>query len=202
MSKLIDGELLDDKVTQKIYKTLHKGKMNKVSAIVVHQTGADTAEQTFNSYANSPIGAHFLIDKDGTIYQTALTTKIAHHVGKLKSRCLQTPACAKEETSAANAIYLQKGISYSVRVQNLHKFEAEKNYPDRYPTNNDSVGIEIAGKFIAKTQSYEAVNAKQNASLKWLVAELSQHLSLQAGDVYRHPDVSYKQPSEASSAAW
>ena len=55
MSKLIDGELLDDKVTQKIYKTLHKGKMNKVSAIVVHQTGADTAEQTFNSYANDCI---------------------------------------------------------------------------------------------------------------------------------------------------
>ncbi|MES2676069.1 MAG: peptidoglycan recognition family protein [Pseudomonadota bacterium] len=202
MSKLINGELLDEKVKQKIFAKLHKGKIDKVNAIVVHQTGGATAEHTFNSYGTSPNGAHFLIDKDGTIYQTALTTKITHHVGKLKSRCLQTGACTPAETSAANAVYLQKGISYSVKVQNLHKLETSKNYPDRYPSNNDSIGIEIAGQFLTKTQSYEPVNAKQNASLKWLVAELSNHLSLQAGDIYRHPDISYKQATEASSATW
>ncbi|MES2826294.1 MAG: N-acetylmuramoyl-L-alanine amidase [Pseudomonadota bacterium] len=81
-------------------------------------------------------------------------------------------------------------------------FIRKKNYPDKYPSNNDSIGIEIAGQFLTKTQSYEPVNAKQNASLKWLVAELSNHLSLQAGDIYRHPDISYKQPTEASSAKW
>lgn len=202
MSKLINGELLDEKVTQKIFKQLHKGKIDKINAIVVHQTGGATAENTFNSYSTSPNGAHFLIDKDGTIYQTALTTQITYHVGKLKSRCLETAACTPAETSAANAIYLQKGVSYSVKVQNIHKLESAKSYPDRYPSNSDAVGIEIAGQFFAKTQSYEPVNAKQNASLKWLVAELSHHLSLQAGDVYRHPDVSYKQASEASTAAW
>lgn len=90
MSKLINGELKDLKVTQKVYSSLHKGKISPVNAIVVHQTGAST----------------------------------------------------------------------------------------------------------------EAVNAKQNASLKWLVTELSQHLSLQIGDVYRHPAISYKQPSEAATASW
>lgn len=202
MSKIINGELLDDKVVQKIFTQLHKGKIDKVNAIVVHQTGGANAESAFNSYKTAPNGAHFLIDKDGTIYQTALTTKVTYHVGKLKSRCLDTPTCPKEETAAANAVYLQKGLSYSVRVQKVNDLEKGKDYPNRYPSNSDSIGIEIAGQFIAKTQSYETVNDKQNASLKWLVAELSVHLSLQSGDVYRHPEVSYKQASEAASAAW
>lgn len=203
MSKLINGELQDKKVTQKIYKGLQHGKIAKVNAIVVHQTGAPSAQHTFNSYQNSSVGAHFLIDKQGTIYQTALTNQIAYHVGRLKSKCIDQPtSCSASDLSAANAVYLQKGISYSVRVKNLHNLEKAKNYGDRYPTNNDSVGIEIVGNYDSKTQSYEAVNAKQNASLKWLVSELSTHLGLQAGDVYRHPTVSYKQTSEASTASW
>jgi N-acetyl-anhydromuramyl-L-alanine amidase AmpD len=203
MSKLINGELQDEKVEQKIYTGLHKGKIAKVNAIVVHQTGAATAQHTFNSYESSSHGAHFLIDKEGKIYQTALTTKITHHVGRLRSRCIdQSATCTKDELSSANAIYLKKGLSYSVRIKNLHDHESAKNYPDRYPSNADSIGIEIVGSYDAKNQSYESVNAKQNASLKWLIGELSIHLNLQDGDVYRHPTVSYKQPSEASTASW
>jgi N-acetyl-anhydromuramyl-L-alanine amidase AmpD len=199
MSKLINGELQDKNVIQKIYKGLHHGKIAKINAIVVHQTGASSAQHTFNSYQNSSIGAHFLIDKQGVIYQTALTNQIAYHVGRLKSKCIDQPAsCNQSELTAANAMYLQKGISYSLRVKNLHAHENAKNYPDRYPTNNDSVGIEIVGSADSKSKSYEAVNATQNASLKWLVNELSINL----GDVYRHPTISYKQPSEASTAAW
>ncbi|WP_019602771.1 N-acetylmuramoyl-L-alanine amidase [Teredinibacter turnerae] len=203
MSKLINGELQDPKVQKKIYKSLHKGKISTVNAIVVHQTGAPSAEHTFNSYTGSANGAHFLIDKQGQIYQTALTTQITYHVGRVKSRCIEEPkSCTTAELTAANVIYLQKGISYSVRVKNLHNHEKAKSYPDRYPTNADSVGIEIVGSYNTKTQAYETVNAKQNASLKWLASELSTHLSLQAGDVYRHPSVSYKQASEASTASW
>src|SRR5690606_8060251 len=42
-----------------------------VNGIVVHQTGGSTAQSTFNSYRNSTTGAHFLVEKDGKIYQTA-----------------------------------------------------------------------------------------------------------------------------------
>lgn len=203
MSKLINGELQDTKVTQKIFKSLHKGKIAKVNAIIVHQTGAPTASHTFNSYETASHGAHFLIDKEGKIYQTALTTQVTYHIGKLKSRCIDQPAtCTEGELSAANAIYLKKGVSYSVRVKNLSNHEKTKSYPDRYPSNSDAIGIEIVGKYETKNQSYESVNAKQNTSLKWLVSELSTHLCLQAGDVYLHPTVSYKQPSEASTASW
>ena len=168
----------------------------------MHQTGAPTAKHTFNSYTGSANGAHFLIDKAGKIYQTAQTNKLTYHVGKARSRCITTKVCLKTDLSAANAIYLKKGLSYSLRVKNLHKFEKTKSYPDRYPMNHDSVGIEIVGAYVKSSQSYEAVNIQQNISLKWLVTELSSHLSLQADDVYRHPEVSYKKASEAKSAQW
>ena len=88
MSKIINGELQSKKVIQKIFKSLHKGKVSKVNAIVVHQTGAPTAQHTFNSYEKASHGAHFLIDKEGKISQTALTNQIAYHVGRLKSKCI------------------------------------------------------------------------------------------------------------------
>jgi len=202
MSKIISGKLVDKKVSQKIYKSLHKGNMTTVNAIVVHQTGASTAQHTFNSYTTSSNGAHFLIDKKGQIYQTALTNQKTYHIGKVRSRCIETKACSKNELSTANSIYLKKGLSYPVRVKNVHNHEKVKNYPDRYPINNDSIGIEIVGNYNKSNKTYESINSKQNQSLKWLVNELSTHLKLQSTDIYRHPEVSYKQPSEANSANW
>lgn len=202
MSKIIGGKLVDKKVNQKIYKSLHKGNMTIINAIVVHQTGASTAQHTFNSYTSSSNGAHFLIDKNGQIYQTALTDQKTYHVGKVRSRCIETKSCSKTELSTANSIYLKKGLSYPVRVKNVHDHEKIKSYPDRYPTNNDSIGIEIVGSYNKSNSSYESVNSKQNLSLKWLVNELTTHLKLQNNDIYRHPEVSYKQPTEAKTANW
>lgn len=203
MSALVNGKLVDKKVTQKIYSKLHKGSMSSANAIVVHQTGAPSAQHTFNSYTNAgENGAHFLIDKQGAIYQTALTNQITYHVGKLKSRCLQTKACSKNEVAAATNILFAKGQSFAVRVKNLHAHEKVKTYPDRYPTNSDSIGVELVGNFDAAKKVYEAVSVNQNASLKWLIAELTKLLNLTAADIYRHPTVSRKQASEAATAAW
>jgi len=202
MSKIIGGKLVDKKVSQKIYKSLQKGNITTINAIVVHQTGAATAQHTFNSYTNSSNGAHFLIDKSGQIYQTALTNQKTYHVGKIRSRCIETKLCSKTELSLANSIYLKKGLSYPVRVKNVHLHEKGKSYPDRYPTNNDSIGIEIVGNYFKSNSTYESVNSKQNTALKWLVNELITHLKLQNSDIYRHPEVSYKKPSEAKTANW
>lgn len=202
MSKIVNGKLVDTKVNQKIYTSLHKGDLKAIHAIIVHQTGAATAQHTFNSYANGLNGAHFLIDKNGKIYQTALVNKKTYHVGKIRSKCIQTKSCSKNELSVANAIYLKKGFSYPVRVKNLHQHEKAKSYPDRYPTNDDSIGIEIVGNYDKNKKVYDSVNAKQNQSLKWLIDQLSNHLSLQDDDIYRHPEVSYKTASEAKTAAW
>ena len=90
MGKIQDGKLKDPKVKLKMFATIERGLLKKVAAIVVHQTGAATAESTFQSYKGPANGAHFLIDKDGTIYQTARLTQRTFHVGKIKSRCLET----------------------------------------------------------------------------------------------------------------
>ena len=82
--------------------------------------------------------------------------------------------------------------------------EAVKSVPDRYPANQDSVGIELVGKAISNNgiQSYEAVTKDQNDSLKWLIMELTATLQVPFTEIFRHPTASYKNPSEASTAQW
>lgn len=50
-------------------------------AIAVHQTDSPTAQATFNAYRTGGNGAHFLIDKPGTVYQTASLQAVCFHVG-------------------------------------------------------------------------------------------------------------------------
>ena len=59
----------------------------------------------------------------------------------------------------------------------------------------------FVGKHLDDTQ-YEAVTPAQNTSLQWLLGELYSHFSLTKADIYRHPEVSYKNPGEAKGASW
>ena len=49
---------------------------------------------------------------------------------------------------------------------------------------------------------YETVTAEQNTSLKWLVLELRLELQVPMTEVFRHPTVSRKTPTEAATAKW
>lgn len=53
---------MDPKVQQRLFPGIEKGPLANVNALVIHQTGAPTAQHTFNSYQNGGHGAHFLID--------------------------------------------------------------------------------------------------------------------------------------------
>jgi len=187
-----------DRVNVKIFHEIERRPMDKVDGIIVHQTGGATAQSTFNSYESSGAnGAHFLIDKDGTIYQTASVHKTTNHVGKLRSKCLVTKACSPGEFKQA----------YSVRNKyaELSRLESRKKFPSRYPENSDSIGIELVGKVIAEMGNnliYEQVTEQQNDSLRWLVGELVDTLDVSIHEIYRHPDVSYKVETEAKTARW
>jgi N-acetyl-anhydromuramyl-L-alanine amidase AmpD len=200
--KISGGKVIHSKITQKFYSGLEKGLMSTVNGIVVHQTDTSNAQQTFNSYNNGNNGSHFVIDKKGKIYQTAHVNQKVYHVGKIKSMCYETKTCSKAELKKIEGIYFKKGVSFAKRVKNLSDHEKAKSYPDRYLTNDDSIGIEIVGKYNNKAKSYEIVNADQNASLKWLIQQLSLELRLFEEDILRHPDVSRKTPDEASTANW
>jgi N-acetyl-anhydromuramyl-L-alanine amidase AmpD len=144
-------------------------------------------------------GAHFLIDRDGTIYQTASLYQKTWHVGKLKARCLLRNQCTPTELSQ-----LKK---FSPAAE--HDREKVKSVPDRFPSNDDSIVIELVGAPLPSAKSvpedkraYESVSDEQNASLKWLVQMLNQALSIPLHEVFRHPEVSRKNPTEASTARW
>ena len=199
MSKIDkEGILVDGKVIPRRFPAIEHGKLPGVHAIVVHQTDAPTAQHTFNSYLAGGNGAHFLIDKNGQIYQTASVQMRCYHVGRLiKSKCLTVNKNNCDSASIAKIL----AMSWGAQIKALDAHERKKSYPDRYPVNNDSIGIELVGKSIdAKT--YEAVTPPQIASLQWLAGELYAHFSVTPNDLYRHPEVSYKNPGEANTAVW
>ena len=196
------GKLIHSKVTDKVNSKIEKGTLVAVHAIVLHQTGASTSASSLSSYDRGANGAHFLIDTDGTILQTARIDQKCWHVGQVRSRCMEMKSCSADELKANNAILFKKGESYNLRVGKLYLNEATKSYPVRYPLNEDSLGIEIVGSFDAKAKAYAAVGKDQNDSLAWLVGVLNTKLSLSDDDVFRHGEIGYKQATEASTAQW
>ncbi|CAI1580802.1 N-acetylmuramoyl-L-alanine amidase [Serratia plymuthica] len=191
---LVDAEC----IIVKRFSTIERGKLNKVNGIVVHQTGGSTAESSFNSYKNTGAnGAHFLIDKDGAIYQTASVFKVTNHVGNIRSRCYMEKTCTPSEISTIKPL-LNK-------YKQLSRLEQKKPYPERYPANFDSLGIEIVGKPTSgegENAVYEKINDAQNSSLRWLIAELTDTLKVSMTEIFRHPEVSYKVKTEAGTARW
>lgn len=192
------GHVLDPRVKLAISPQIERSAMTHVRGIIVHQTGGATAGSTLNSYARPNNGAHFLIDKDGTIYQTASVLKQTWHVGKLRARCLAESRCAPTEATEL--------LKMSATPRNRH--EMKKSVPDRYPSNVDSIGIELVGQAFplhepdADQRTYEPVTLQQNASLKWLVQALSMQLGVPISEVFRHPAVSQKNATEAATASW
>lgn len=197
-----NGKLLSPRVVDKVTGKIEKGALASVAALVVHQTGGSNAESALASYQAGAAGAHFLIGKDGTIYQTARVNQKCWHVGNIRSRCYEMKTCDTDEMKAIEGILFKKGQAYSLRIKKLSEHESKKSIPDRYPTNEDSIGIEIVGAFDAKAKTYETVAQAQNQSLAWLIAALQSALSLAADRVYTHPQVSYKEKTEASTAQW
>jgi len=193
-----DGKAINKKIKLKIAPAIEKKPMAKVRGIIIHQTGGATAESAFNSYKTGGAGAHFLIDKDGTIYQTASVIKQAWHVGKLRSRCLAEMTCTATELNL-----LKKFDPIGT-----HRREMKKSVPDRYPSNQDSIGIEIVGQALPLTEPdpdkriYEVLTKEQSESLKWLIQELRTSLKVPLTEVFRHPTVSYKNKTEAGTATW
>jgi N-acetyl-anhydromuramyl-L-alanine amidase AmpD len=193
-----DGMLVDKKVTLKRYKSIEHGSLSAIHAIVVHQTTTATAQKIFNQYTRGGNGAHFLIDKNGTIYQTASLNKRCHHVGALiKSKCL---ALKKKNCKNAQMVNIL-AMSWRNQINALNTHERAKSYPDRYPVNSDSVGIELVGEHVYNN-TFETVTHAQNTSLNWLVLELNGHFNTTDDDIYRHPTISYKNVGESRTAKW
>lgn len=201
-----DGMVRDARIKVKRFSHIEHGNLGKIDAIIVHQTDSSSAEGAFNSYKSDAkaTGAHFLIDKDGTIYQTASLNQKCWHVAPIKSRCREIHSCSPKEQAFQKDLQ-KKFPQYGRFVRELAKHEWTKDYPDRYPGNDDAIGIEIVGRALKrnpKDTAYEPLTPDEQKSLKWLIQALIDTLHLQRTDVYRHPEVGYKTAGEAADAQW
>jgi N-acetyl-anhydromuramyl-L-alanine amidase AmpD len=199
MSKLDkDGMLIDPRVQLQRYSHIEHGALGDVHAIVVHQTDSSSAQSALNAYAGGGNGAHFLIAKDGRIIQTASLKMRCYHIGRLiKSRCLALKGTQCKDAGLAKAM----ALGWAARIKAIDQIERQKPWPDRFPVNGDSIGIELVGRHLDDV-AYETLTSQQLDSLQWLLDQLYTHFSLDGGDVFKHPEVSYKHPGEAASAAW
>lgn len=194
------GIIVDGRVVSSLIPSIERGPMTSVAGIVVHQTGGASSGSALESYRRTGAnGAHFLIAKDGTIFQTASLKKATWHVGKLKSRCMLEARCSPAE----------RKLNATFNPSKEHQREMKKAVPDRFPSNQDSIGIELVGEALPRGSAvadekkvYEQVSDAQNASLKWLIKELAETMNISVAEVFRHPVVSRKNPTEAGSAQW
>lgn len=192
---------------------IERAQMPTVRGIIVHQTGSSTEQAVFSSYqVRGANGAHFLISKQGTIYQTASLYRRTNHVGNVRARCIAELRC-----TAAEIKRFRKSD-----YEEIHRIEMTKSVPERYPSNQDSIGIEIVGiaslptdkkmppnltqrqqqVFINNNAVYEAVNGPQQGALSYLLEELKSSLQIPSTEIHRHPAVSYKNVTEAETATW
>jgi hypothetical protein len=66
------GYVLNGRVQRIPRARIERGVLYQIKGIIVHQTGGSSGASSLSSYAMpNANGTHFLIDKDGTIYQTA-----------------------------------------------------------------------------------------------------------------------------------
>lgn len=200
MATLDKGKLVDPAIEVKLYASIEHGSLDAVHAIVLHRTDSSTATSTLEAYAGGKqTGAHFLIDKAGKICQTARVDQVCWHVGVLQARCQVEHGCDPQELKTIASLMHAKGVGFGTRAKNLSRHELGKPYPSRYPSNQDSLGIEVVGTFQPAQKAFEAPTPEQLKSLKYLVDILVGLFGLNLlGDVYAHGAIARKEVTEGA----
>lgn len=193
-----DGIFNTEKVLVDIYPSIEHGNLTAVKSIVLHRTDSSNAKGTLAAYKRGQkTGAHFLIDTDGTIYQTANMEQICWHVGVLLPRCQIEENCDPADLKTITALIHEEGVGFGKRSRNLSRHEEKKSYPLRYPSNKDSLGIEVVGRFLSNEKKFENPTQLQFKSLKWLTDQLIKEFGLHVKtDVFAHGQIARKQASE------
>ena len=114
-------------------------------------------------------------------------------------RCQIEKDCNPKELKTITALIHEEGLSFGRRARNLSRHEAKKTYPLRYPSNNDSIGIEVVGKFWPSQRSFYKPTIQQFQSVKWLVDILVKEYKITLNnDVYFHGAIARKEASEGA----
>ena len=164
----------------------------------MHRTVSYTTKSVFNTWLGKNVyrvGAHFVIDKDGTIYQCLSIYTKAHHVGRIRSKALETNNFQNDVDK--KSVYDKKN-----NISDLSNYEFTKEYPLRFPGNMDSIGIEVVSMYIEQTKQWEKATEAQLKSINLLIDILlicyKKHngYNLTTKDIYPHDKIAYKTDGE------
>ena len=144
-----------------------------INGIILHRTDSSTVGSALYS-ASRQAAAHLYVDRNGDVYQVISLLQQAPHVGRIRPR-------NEPNTPSTQRVFDQERI---------------KSYPDRFPFNIDSVGIEVVGRFLARDSRWEAVESEQAKSTARLTNFLLGHFSLQRSNIYPHEIISSKTAGE------
>ena len=191
-----DGYLTDPNITRTPIPALERNPMPDVNGIVMHRTMGSTAAGTLDHWRGeaSPFGTHFLIDRDGTIHQTASLNNNTNHVGRIRSRGEVEGTLTPEGERELAATRRLPTNDYA----DVNRLESARSYPERFPTNRDSIGIEVVATYNERTATWQEPTEAQRASIQRLVGTLQQNYGLNDRDVYEHDRISYKTQGEGA----
>lgn len=177
MAEIKDGLLTDPQVTHNVISAIERGAMDlkKINAIVIHQTHGFTAQSAINAWKEGREiktkkgttkfypGAHFLIDRgSGTFEEGEKESPYKGIDGKIYQTARVTQKCS-----------------------HVAKLKSKL-----YPTNSNSIGIELVARFHEKT-GYPDSSVAQVASATWLVTTLINLIStIKTENLYAHGVVS------------
>lgn len=183
------GYVQNANFTHSPISALEKGKIEGPHAIILHRTESPSASSAITSFKNG-VGTHFLVDKDGTVTQTASLLQHTYHIGKIKSKCYENKTCPIDE--------MKKIKGYGWSPQKVYDHEKDKDYPTRYPINLDSIGIEVVGQYNESTKKWDEATESQLKSIAKIVKLLKKEYSLTDDDIYEHDKISYKTAGEGA----
>ncbi|MCL9670321.1 hypothetical protein [Citrobacter sp. MNAZ 1397] len=90
-----EGYIQNAEITKKTVKELEHGEMDKINAIILHRT--KSSSEPFDSFKTKKEGTHFVVAKNGTLYQSASLFEWTPHIGKIRSRCQEEKTWSNEE---------------------------------------------------------------------------------------------------------
>ncbi|MCP4120090.1 MAG: N-acetylmuramoyl-L-alanine amidase [Desulfobacteraceae bacterium] len=195
-----EGWVNNVKIVKEHRSSIEHLPLSIINAVVVHRTASVSASSVLNAYKKQKEGTHLLIDENGKVIQTASLKKQCWHVGKLYSRCKALSSCSEEDAEAIEAILHKKNTGWGQKYRLVTRHELKKVYPDRFPHNHDSIGIEIVG-MISKSEIYEIPNKLQLKSFFWLLDELISTFSFSLNDIYAHGKIAHKDKKQSEGAA-
>ena len=195
-----------------LYKA-EKGALERINGIVLHRTASGKMQKTkdiLDGFKKN--GTHFLIDRDGTIYQAASLLNATQHVGPIRAKFKIDKNLVKSKDYHNGYDDLWKdgqavpiwtnSTEYNQRRIGVFFRESYKPYPHRYVYNRDSIGIEVVASYDSNPKKqtsplWESTTKEQLASIRYLVNLLKSLYNLSDEDVYKHNVIAYKTDNEA-----